>query len=149
MARLHGSLEILGLAGLGEKLVRRARRSQRRLLVRLTRQNDARNPGIVGQHTLQKVGAVHRQHAHVGHDDVELLRLERLQGFLGPLGEMHVPLPAHRAKHAPESLQDVRLVVDEHNPSHAATSSAVSTNGSVIVKRVPRPTVDSTEIDPP
>jgi hypothetical protein len=41
-------------------------------------------------------------------------------------GEHHVPLPALRAQHPPEPVEDPRLVVREENSRHSASCSVAS-----------------------
>ena len=137
---------------------------------------DSRGPGnechvcVAGQHhpdragpllldELEQFGAVGPRHSQVRDDGILRLRLDDLDGLIAALDEAHVPLPAVGTERVTQTVEQLRIVVDEQDPllhgahlggrgthrpsvarSVASASGAAWSIGRRIVNFVPAPT---------
>ncbi len=103
---------------------------------------DDRGPGRAGQDRVDQILPGHARHHEVGQDEVDLLAVQGLQGFL-PGPRKNGPVPLAR-KDRPQDLALVPLVVDdEDGPLHRGAAP-----GRRMRMRVPLPDSESTTISP-
>jgi hypothetical protein len=86
----------------------------------VTRQHDAHRSRGALAHPIQKPSAIHAGHAHVGHHDIDRVRLHHPQGRLASRGEHRLPAGLLRQEYAPQPGNDFFIVVDEQNALHGS-----------------------------
>ena len=91
-------------------------------LRRLAGEDEAGRVGVTAAYLGQELPSVQPGHAEVGDNHVHRLIGHDLEGGGRPFGEAHVPLTLAGVERAPESGQDLGLIVDEENPVHATRS---------------------------
>ena len=147
---LDRALQQVGVARFRQVLMGGADRPQDQVHIGVTREDDPHRPRVAVADAGEQLGAVHAGHAHVRHDDVELVLFEQLQRRLRPAGEVHLPVAAPAAQHPSQSVEDHLLVVDEQH-AQAHRESSMPASGTVpnrTTNRAPPRSDRPTEIVP-
>src|SRR5579863_8845627 len=146
-APLDDRHEPLRVTGLAEILVRYRDQAQHLIALRVAGEDDAHDIRPSLAHCLQELCTIHARHAHVGHDDVDGRPIELRDRLGGALHEDHLPAAALPIQAGAQALEYRRVVVSKEDPCHAArdafgcVADARPFTGSLMVKRVPTPTV--------
>ena len=81
----------------------------------VAREHDAHRVGVAAVDVAEQRRAVHPGHPHVRDDDVVRLALHLRERCRPVLGERHPPLAPVPSQRVAQALEDLDLVVDEHD----------------------------------
>src|SRR5581483_679816 len=150
---LDGRAQHFGIARLAQELVGPAHALHGHLHVRITREDEADGARIFLHDFVQQFRAVHAGHPHVRDHHVGGVFGHQLQRFLPASGEMHVRFLAEAVKHALQTRQDHRLVINQKNLFHGASFLLAGGEAGWIGRRimnvVPCPILESKVRSPP